>query len=99
MNIQAMMKQAKQLQQNMLNEKEKIDNELFPGKYSFVEIEMNGKKEITKLSIDKEAIESDDDWEMLQDAIIVAVNSTIKKIDEETEKRMSKYSAGLPGMF
>ena len=38
MNIQAMMKQAQALQKNMMKEKEEIDNKVFIGKSSFVEV-------------------------------------------------------------
>ncbi len=99
MNIQAMMKQAQKLQSDMLNEKQQLDKELFPGKYNFIELEMNGKKEIVKFKIDKEVFNSDEDLEMLEDMITVAVNETIKKINVETDKRMSKYGSGLSGLL
>ncbi len=52
------------------------------------------------ISINPEAIESNEDLEMLQDTIISAVNDCIKKIDEETESVMSEFTGGgMPGLF
>ena len=98
MNIQAMMKQAQKLQADMMKEKRAIDDMVFEGKSSLVTITMNGKKEVTKVSVGVDQIEADDK-EMLEDMIMIAVNDTIKKIDKETEQKMGKYTQGLPGIF
>jgi len=98
MNIQAMMKQAQKMQKDMMNAKEEIDNTIFEGKSSFVTVEMKGTKEITKVKIDAENIESDE-IEMLEDMILVAVNEASKKIDNTTEEKMGKYTKGMPGLF
>ncbi len=98
MNIQAMMKQAQKLQKDMMKAKEEIDNTIFTGTSSFVSVEMKGTKEITKVKIDAENIEADE-IEMLEDMILVAVNEASKKVDDETEKKMGKYTQGMPGLF
>ena len=98
MNIQAMMKQAQKLQKDMMNEKEQIDNEIFEGKSSLVTVKVKGTKEVLEINIDSESIESDE-MEMVQDMIIVAINDAMKQIDKETEKRMGKYTQGMPGLF
>ena len=98
MNIQAMMKQTQKMQKDMMNAKEEIDNTIFEGKSSFVTVEMKGTKEITKVKIDAENIESDE-IEMLEDMILVAVNEASKKIDNTTEEKMGKYTKGMPGLF
>ena len=98
MNIQAMMKQAQKLQTEMLNEKGKIDAMEFEGKASLVTVKMNGKKEVTNVTLDIEEIDADEK-EMLEDMVMLAVNDAIKKIDKETEQRMGKYTQGMPGLF
>lgn len=98
MNIQAMMKQAQKMQKDMLAAKEEIDKMIFEGKSSFVTAEVNGKKELINILIDKNTIENDD-IEMLQDMIIVAVNEAMKKVDIETENKMGKFTQGMPGLF
>ena len=98
MNIQAMMKQAQKMQKDMMNAKEEIDNTVFEGKSSFVTVEMKGNKELTKVKIDTDNIESDE-IEMLEDMILVAVNEASKKVDEMTDQKMGKYTQGMPGLF
>lgn len=98
MNIQAMMKQAQKMQKDMLAAKEEIDKMIFEGSSSFVSVEVNGKKEIVSVKIDNESLEKDD-IEMLQDIIVVAVNEAMKKVDQETEKKMGKFTQGMPGLF
>lgn len=99
MNIQAMMKQAQKLQQDMLKSKEEIDAKIFPGKYSAVEVEVNGKKELVKVTIDKAFKLEEGDLEMLEDIIVLAVNDALKKVDVETESKMGKYGSGLSGLI
>ena len=98
MNIQAMMKQAQQLQKKMMDEKKSIDSKVFTGKSSLVSITMTGDKKVTGVDINMDSIESDDK-EMLEDMIMLAVNDAITQIDKETEDKMGKYTQGLPGLF
>ena len=98
MNIQAMMKQAQKLQKDMMEEKNKIDSEIFEGKSSIVTVKVKGTKEVLEINIDSESIESDE-MEMVQDMIILAINDAMKQIDKETDKRMGKYTQGMPGLF
>ena len=98
MNIQAMMKQAQQLQKKMMDEKKAIDSKVFTGKSSLVSITMTGDKKVTGVDINMDSIESDDK-EMLQDMIMLAVNDAITQINKETEEKMGKYTQGLPGLF
>ena len=98
MNIQAKKKQAKKMQKNMMNAKKEIDETIFEGKSSLITVEMKGTKEITKVKIAAESIESDE-IEMLEDMILVAVNEAGKKVDAATEQKMGKYTKGMPGLF
>ena len=99
MNMQAMLKQAQQMQKQMLAEQEKINNMSFTGENGLVKITMKGSKRIEKVEIKKEDDFSSDDLEMLEDMIMVAVNEAITKIDKETEEKLGKYTNGLPGLF
>ena len=84
MNIQAMMKQAQNLQKEMMKVKEEIDSTEF--------------KEVVKIEIDKSNSLDADDLEMLEDMIVVAMNTAMKKVDEMTEKKMGKFG-NIPGLF
>ena len=98
MNIQAMMKQAQALQKNMMKEKEEIDSKVFEGTQSFVSVKMTGDKKLKEVKIDKTTLEQDD-IEMLEDMLLVAINNTMNQIDKETEEKLGKYTKGMPGLF
>ncbi len=98
MNMQALLKQAQSMQKDMLKAKEEIDNTIFTGENALVQVEIKGNKEIKSIKINtKEAIQ-EDEIEMLEDMIVVAVNSALKKIDDMTEEKMGKFS-NIPGLF
>ena len=98
MNMQALMRQAQNLQKDMLKVQEEIANKEFEGESSIVKIKANGNKEILSVEIDKSASLESDDLEMLEDMIMVAINNTFKDIDEKKKKKMSKFG-NIPGLF
>ena len=98
MNIQAMMKQAQKIQKEMMSAKEKINNTIFEGKSSFVTVKVKGTKEVESIKIDRETLEKDD-IEMLEDMLLVALNDAMKQIDDETERKLGKFTQGMPGLF
>lgn len=98
MNIQAMMKQAQKLQKDMMNAKKEIDETEFECTKSFLTVKAMGNKKITSIKIDMESI-SKDEIEMVEDLVLVAINELMDKIDKETEKKMGKYTQGMPGLF
>ena len=98
MNIQAMMKQAQALQKDMMKAKEEIDNTIFEGKSSFVTVQVTGDKKVKNIKIDNKQIE-EDEIEMLEDMIVIAINNAMMEIDKATENKMGKYTKGMPGIF
>jgi hypothetical protein len=98
MNMQAMIKQAQKIQKEMLNEKNEIDNTKYIGKSSFVTIEMMGTGSVSSVKIECEELNKDD-IEALEDMIMVAINDAKSKIDSDTEKKLGKYTKGMPGLF
>ena len=97
MNMQAMLRQAQQMQKEMLKAKEEIDNSEFIGESSFVKVTLKGDKTVKQVKIDAESLDKDD-IEALEDMIVVAVNDANKKIDAETQKKMGKFG-NIPGLF
>ena len=61
-----------------------------------VEVTVSGKREVTKVKIDPEAVDPDD-VEMLEDLIMAAANEAIRKIDEYSQNTMGKITGGLGG--
>lgn len=98
MNMQAMLKQAQNMQKNIMKEKEIIDGMIFEGESSLVKVQVNGKKEVLKVTIDSKKLEIDD-IEILEDMIVIATNEALKKVEQITEEKLGKYTQGLPGLF
>ncbi|MBQ0040981.1 MAG: YbaB/EbfC family nucleoid-associated protein [Clostridiales bacterium] len=97
-----MNQQLKQLQM-MQAEMEKTQAELAEKELTTtagggaVEVTMNGKKEITNLTISKDVVDPDD-VEMLQDLITAAVNEAIRQTEETAEAAMNAITGPLGGM-
>ncbi|MGI6732706.1 MAG: YbaB/EbfC family nucleoid-associated protein [Anaerovoracaceae bacterium] len=64
-----------------------------------VSVTVNGKRELTSIVIQPEAVDPDD-VEMLQDLIIAAVNEGLRQIEELSSAEMQKLTGGLgiPGL-
>ena len=99
MNIQALMKQAQTMQKDMMVAKEEIDNTIFSGNSSLVEIKVDGTKKVLSIKISKEENLEKEDIEILEDMILVAINDAFSKVDKMTDEKMGKYTKSMPGLF
>ena len=59
-----------------------------------VSAEVNGKKEVTNITIKPEAVDPED-VEMLQDLIISAVNEALRQAEEAMDGKMNALTSGL----
>lgn len=98
MNMQAVLKQAQAMQKDMLKVKDEIDNTEFTGTSSLVTAKVMGDKTVSSIEFNLDSDFSMEDIDVLQDMIVVAINDANKKIDETTEKKMSKFGS-IPGLF
>ncbi len=97
-NMQAMMKQAEQMQRKMQEEVALIRVEASAGG-GMVSVGMDGKKNVTSVKIDPEVA---GDVEMLQDMVMAAFNEAAKKVDEEISSKMGGMLGGMglpPGLL
>jgi DNA-binding YbaB/EbfC family protein len=97
-NMQAMMKQAQQMQQKLQEEIAQIRVEATAGG-GMVSGKMDGQKNVLGVKIDPEVA---GDVEMLQDMVMAAFNEAVKKVEQESQSKMSGMLGGLglpPGMF
>ena len=99
MNMQAMLKQAQNLQKEMMKSQEEINNMTFESENGLVKITMKGDKRVTKVEIKNDENFNGDDIEMLEDMILVATNNALEQIEKKTEEKMGKYTKGIPGLF
>ena len=97
-NMQAMMKQAQQMQERMQEEVAQIRVEASAGG-GMVTVKMDGQKNLLAVKIEPEVA---GDVEMLQDMIVAACNEAVKKVDEESKAKMGGMLGGMglpPGLF
>jgi hypothetical protein len=97
-NMQAMMQQAQKMQQRLQEDIAAIRVEATAGG-GMVTVKMDGMKKCIGVKIDPEAA---GDAEMLQDMIMAALNEAYKKVEEQSQAKMSGMLGGLglpPGMF
>ena len=59
-----------------------------------VEVTVNGKREIVKVSLSEEVVDPED-IEMLQDLIMAATNEALRKSEEASNELMGKMTGGL----
>ena len=97
-NMQAMMKQAQQMQEKL---QEQIAAIRVEGSAAggMVSVKMDGQKNVLGVKIDPEVV---GDIEMLQDMVLAAFNDAAKKVDAEAQSKMGGMLGGLglpPGLF
>ena len=97
-----MMKQAQQMQSKM----QEIQKELAEKKVEaesgggMVKVTANGKGEILSIRIEKEIVKQEEK-EVLEDLVLVAINEALRRSQELNASEMSKVTGGLkiPGLF
>lgn len=99
MNLQSMMAQAQRMQKDITAKKDKIDKTEFEGKSEWVEVVFMGNKTMKSLKIVKEGTIDEDDKEILEDMLNIAINDALSKIDKEIDKELGSYGQGLSGLF
>ena len=96
--MQSIMAQAQKMQRDIQKKKEELNAQLFPGKYEFVEVTLNGKKEMVRCKIDKKELDASD-IELLEDFIVLATKDALQKIDQEFQAKMGQYAGMLDGLM
>lgn len=78
----------------MMDAQEALERKEFFGKASGVMVIMQGTRQVIDVQVNHDLLE---DVDMLQDAVLLAVNDALKQIDKETEETMGQFSGGLGG--
>ena len=99
--MQAMLKQAQQMQENIEKKKAELEEKdyVVSSGGGMVEVTVSGKHEIKAIGINPEVVDPDD-VEMLEDMLMAALNEAMRKIDEDEERELSAVTGGLniPGL-
>jgi DNA-binding YbaB/EbfC family protein len=100
-NMQAMMKQAQQMQKNVLKAQEDAKKLVSEGSAGggVVKATASGTNTILTLEISPDAVDPED-VEMLQDLIIAACNDALTAVQAQVDAEISKVTGGLniPGL-
>ena len=99
-NMNNLMKQAQRMQRQMEEAQKELETKEVTATAGggVIEVTVSGKKKVTKVKIDPEAVDPED-VETLEDLVMAAVNEAFKKIDEESQAAMSKLTGGMGGLF
>jgi DNA-binding YbaB/EbfC family protein len=93
-NINKLLKQAQKMQDEIAQQMEEMEVEGSAGGGA-VKVRMNGKKNLLRVQISKEAVDPEDP-SMLEDLVLAAVNDAVGKVDEELSGTLG--GAMPPGM-
>ncbi len=95
MNMQALMKQAQQMQEQLKKAQDELKESEFIGSAGggMVNVTVSGAKEVLAVSVKPEAVDPDD-IEMLEDLITAAVNDALNKVSEK-ERELMPNMGGL----
>ena len=98
-NMNNLMKQAQKMQKQMEETTKEIEEQEVTATSGggAVSVTVSGKKEVTAVKLDKEAVDPDD-IEMLEDLIVAATNEALRKMEEISQAKMAKITGGLGGL-
>ena len=99
MNINQMMKQAQQMQAKVEQAQAELESREFAFETQGIKIKMLGNKTILGIDIDKDLLD-EDNKEILEDMLMVAINGIIGNVEAETNRIMSEATGNfkIPGM-
>ena len=97
-----MMAKIQQMQEQMQTTQTEVEESLFTAAAGggMVTAEVNGKKEVTRITMKPEVVDPDD-VEMLEDLVTAAVNEALAKAGQAMEDKMGAITGGLniPGLM
>ena len=90
-----LMKQAQKMQEDMQKAQEEVANMEVEGQAGggMVKVVMNGRHEIRKVTLDDSLMQYDK--EMIEDLLAAAVNDAVRRVEQQTQEKMSGVTAGL----
>jgi DNA-binding YbaB/EbfC family protein len=104
LDMNALMKQAQQMQEQMARAQEEAKNEIGEASAGggMVTVKANGAGELLEISIDPRAVDPDDP-EMLADMVLAAANEALRAATGAVEAKLRGQlpdlgALGLPGM-
>ncbi len=101
-NMQAMLRQAQKMQEDMANLQAELDEKEYSVSAGggMVTVHINGKKEILSIDIKPDIVDPED-IETLSDILVAAINQAITQVDTTNNEELGKITGGMnmPGLF
>ena len=97
MNMQALMAQAKKLQNTLEKTTKEIEEKEFVYENDNIKLVMLGNNSLKSIKIKNSSLSID--LELLEDVIVVGINDLSKQIRNEKDSKLGKYTNGLGGLF
>lgn len=98
MNMQAMLQQAQRMQKDIQSKQEQINKTEYTGTSEMVDITIYGSKKIKSVNLKVKSLD-EEDIEVLEDMIKIAMNDAISKVEKDTEAKLGSYSKQLGGLI
>jgi nucleoid-associated protein EbfC len=97
-DVNALMKQAQQMQEQMLQAQEKLKDETVEASAGggMVKVVMGGDLSLRSITIDPEAVDPED-VELLQDMVQAAVNDALRNAQDLAGSKIGDATGGLGG--
>ena len=94
-NLGNLMKEAQKMQQRMQEAQEQLTQLIVKGKSGggMIEIDMNGRHDVTKVKINRALLE--EDVEMLEDLVAAAINDAVRQVEKVSKEKITQLTAGL----
>lgn len=97
-----MLQNFTKIQNDLKDVQEQVYQSTFYGQSggSVVKVSIKGNKQVISVDIDKDKVDIDD-FDMIGDMVVAAMNDAIKKADSELQSAVESVTQGLnlPGMF
>ena len=95
------MKQAKQMQEQMQKAQEELAHHIVEGESGagLVKVSMNGRHDVTKVELSDDLLS--EDKEVVEDLLAAAVNDAVRKVEEKNKESIGNMAGGfkLPDGF
>jgi DNA-binding YbaB/EbfC family protein len=94
--LAGLMKQAQAMQDNLKRAQEELALIEVEGQSGagLVKVTMTCKHDVKRVAIDPSLLA--DDKDMLEDLVAAAFNDAVRRVEETTQEKMGKLTAGLP---
>lgn len=99
MNMQQLMAQAQKMQRDMEKKQQEVRNSEYTGSSQLVDVVISGDRRIKSVKIKATGTMDEEDLEMLEDMIKIAVNDANENLEKDLESKMGPMAKQLGGLM